>query len=457
VKSPGPSVGIAGLGYMGLATGVGFAARGCPTVGFDIRAEARRDLRRGRTSIREPGLDPLFARATRTGRFRPVDSWDDLVRASRVIFLCLPTPRRPSGSIDLRPLLSGVRDLGLALRGVPGRRLVVVKSTVVPGTTANRVRPLLEQVSRRSRTDLGVASNPEFLAEGSMIRDVLTPERIVIGVDDRRDAALLRRVYRGFPAPILELTPSGAELVKYASNAFLATKVAFVNEISRLSERIGVEIDPVAEAVGLDSRIGAKFLVAGPGFGGSCFEKDVRALASRARELGVRLPLVESLVPTNDAQTHHAFEIIRDALGGLRRRRIALLGLSFKSGTDDVRETRALPIALEALRGGAEVRVHDPVATRKFLALWKELVGSRLGPPIACNRVTEALRGADAAVVHSPWPEYLRFPSSWTGIMRKPLVIDLRRALPPAVRRRSDLRWVGLGSGSSVGGASEDR
>jgi UDPglucose 6-dehydrogenase len=440
-----PIVGIAGLGYMGLATALAFAHRHVPTLGYDVQPRLRQKIRSGRSPIYEEGLGALLHREVRARRFQVVDSWEELVDRAHLIFLCLPTPRGAGGRIDLRPLRQGLREAGAELRKKQGYRLVVVKSTVVPGTTEEVLRPLLERTSGRGPSSLGVAANPEFLSEGNMVRDALSPERIVVGVSGRRDARLLRTVYRDFPAPLVVLTPTEAELVKYSSNAFLALKVTFANEISRLTERLGGDVDRVMMGVGKDSRVGSKFLSAGPGFGGSCFEKDVAALANRARALGDPFPLLGGLLTANEAQTRHATALVRTAVGDLRGKSIALLGLSFKVGTDDVRETRALPIAQELVRAGAKVRAHDPVARHRFQALWG---GSR---PSDRNRlaiyptVEEALRGADAAVLQAAWPAYRRWPARWSRLMRRPLVVDLRRGIPEPLRHRGDFEWVGLG------------
>jgi UDPglucose 6-dehydrogenase len=448
------TIGVAGLGYMGLATALGFAHHGVPVLGYDRQADLRRALAHGKTSIHEPGLPALLQQEVRDGRFRVVDSWDDLVGRAQIIFLCLPTPEGRHGRIDLGPLIEGTRQLGRALRAVSDRRLVVVKSTVVAGTTERVLRPLLERSAGKSAAGLAVAVNPEFLAEGRMLQDVLRPERIVLGVSHPRDALELRRLYRPFRAPVRTLTPTGAELVKYAANAFLATKVTLANEFARLAERVGVDVDPVLEAVGRDSRIGGKFLWAGPGFGGSCFEKDVRAVIAKGRGLGLRLPTLEAVVRSNAEQAAHAYSLVRDWMGGARGRRIAVLGLSFKPGTDDVRGSRAVPIAQSALAEGASVRVHDPVALAKFRREWTRASGRSTRAIRFCRTPEEALDGADAAVVHTPWPEYDSFPPEWTGRMRSPLVVDLRRALPLDVRHRSDLLWIGLGAPPPVSSSS---
>lgn len=432
---------------MGLATALAFAHRRVPTVGYDIRPELRQRLRSGRSLIYEKGLLPLLRSEVRSHRFGVVDGWTELVRQATVIFLCLPSPRGPTGRIDLGPIEQGVRELGGALRGGTEFRLVVMKSTVVPGTTESMVRPLLEQVAGRDSATLGVASNPEFLAEGSMVHDALDPERIVVGVSGTREARLLRSVYRDFPSPLVVLTPTEAELVKYSSNAFLALKVTFANEISRVAERVGGDIDRVMDGVGRDSRVGPKFLSAGPGFGGSCFEKDVAALTERARELGVPVPLLGQLVPANGAQTRHAADLVREAVGGLEGTSIALLGLAFKAGTDDVRESRAVPIAEELVRAGATLRVHDPAALDNFRTIWGQREPGGPDGLVFCTTVEEALDQADAAVIQAAWPAYRRWLPRWSRLMRRPLVVDLRRALPERLRHRGDFEWVGLGVG----------
>ncbi|EQD29087.1 nucleotide sugar dehydrogenase, partial [mine drainage metagenome] len=304
-------MGVAGLGYMGLATALGFAAHGVRVLGYDVRVDLRQSLAAGRAEIHEPGLPDLLRRELRSGRFRVVDSWSELARGASILFLCLPTPAGPGGRIDLRPLADGIRQLGAALRPIPGRRLVVVKSSVTSGTTETILRPLLEAAAGKSSAELSVATNPEFLAEGTMVGDVLHPERIVIGVSRPRDQRLLRRLYGRFGAPIVTLSTSGAELVKYASNAFLATKVTLANEFARVAETVGVDVDPVMAAVGLDSRIGGKFLAAGPGFGGSCFEKDIRAVLGSAHRSGLRLPALEAVVRSNAGQAAHAYSLVR--------------------------------------------------------------------------------------------------------------------------------------------------
>lgn len=442
-----PRAGIVGLGYMGLATGLAFAAHGLTVTGYDAKPEIRSAVDGGRAPFHEPGLAPLLRAQRRAGRFRVVNSAEQVVRDSEGIFLCVPTPSRPSGRIELGPLRRSVREIGDALRRVPGYHVVVVKSTVVPGTTESHVAPVLLRRSGRRPDELGVASNPEFLAEGSMVRDAVSPERIVVGTTDAKALAWLRRAYRDFRAPLIALTPSGAELVKYSANAFLALKVSFANELSRLSDRLGANVDAITEAIGRDSRIGPKFLKAGPGFGGSCFAKDLKAFVVRSRELGVRLRSAEAALRINDDQLDYVLGVIRSALGPVSGKRIALLGLSFKAGTDDVRESRALPIAAQLVADGAIVRVHDPIAIENFRAAWHALSGGADGRLEFASSVEEALADADGAVLQADWPQYGRWKLEWTRRMQTPLLVDLRREISRAAARRARLTVVGIGAG----------
>ena len=446
-KRSRPRVGIVGLGYMGLATGLAFAARGLPTVGYDIKRDVRTAISRGRVPYREAGLSRLLRSALRSGRFRVVDNPDLLVRSSEGIFLCVPTPGRKSGRIDLRPLERCLAEVGRALATAEGYHVVVVKSTVVPGTTDAVVEPRLRRYSGRPRGSFGVAVNPEFLAEGTMVRDALSPDRIVVGTTDARALAWLRRVYRPFGSPIVALSPSGAELAKYASNTFLALKLSFANEVARLADRLGVPVDPVMEAVGRDPRIGRQYLRAGPGFGGSCLRKDTAALVARAKELGLNFRTGAAALRSNDEQLEHVLDLVHSVGGSMAGRRVALLGLAFKAGTDDVRESRAILIAERLLAEGADVRGHDPLALESFRRAWEERSSNRGPSPQLCRTVEEALAGADLAIVQADWPEYRRWSADWTRRMRRPRVIDLRRALDRGAARRAGAAVVALGGG----------
>lgn len=442
-----PTLGILGAGYMGLATGLAFAYHGRRVWAFDINPRVTRSLRRRTSPYREAGLNELLRSEMAGGRFRVAGSLAELVRRSEVIFVCLPTPRGTGGRIELAPMKAGLRSLAGELKRIRPYRLVVVKSTVVPGTTSETLEPLLRRETGKGPRALGVAANPEFLAEGTMVRDAVAPERIVLGVSDRRARSQLRAVYAPFRAPVLELPPSGAELVKYASNAFLAIKVSFANEIGRLTERLGQNVDAVMAAVGTDSRIGKKFLRAGPGFGGSCFDKDVRALVARAKELGEAVRTAESALRSNDEQVDHVLRLIGRAVGPLRGKKVALLGVSFKAGTDDVRESRALPIVRRLRDAGARVWLTDPVALQNFAHEWTRGGWGKSKEIRLARAPRAALEDAHAAILQADWPEFRAWRPSWTKVMREPTLIDLRRSVPPAVARRAGVHLVALGVG----------
>ncbi len=442
--------GIVGLGYMGLATGLGFAAHGLSVLGYDKSPEVCASVARGSAPYKEAGLRDLLRSELRSRRFGVVDSVEELVERSEGIFLCVPTPSLRSGRIDLRSLKNCAEQVGSALKKTTGYRLIVVKSTVVPGTTSDIVGPIIWQRSGRSPRRVGIAANPEFLAEGAVVHDALFPYRVVLGTDDPRSLAWLEKAYRPFRAPVFSLTPTGAELVKYSANSFLALKVSFANEISRLADRLGESIDAVMSAVGQDPRIGSRFLQAGPGFGGSCFEKDLQALRMRSADLGVPLRSAETALQINEDQLTYSMDLIRATVGPLSGKRVALLGLSFKAGTDDVRGSRALLIAQRLVRARATVRCHDPQALENFRRAWQRLPSPAGGTLELFDSVEETLAGVDAAILQAGWQAYQDWRPSWSRVMKRPLLVDLRRALDPVIARRAGLTIVGLGAGSAL-------
>ncbi len=445
-----------GLGYMGLATGLAFAGHGLAVIGYDIDPAIRSSVSRGKIPFHEAGLEPLLKSQLQNGRFRVVDSVRKLCEVAEGIFLCVPTPSQRNGSIDLRPVQRSAEEVGDSLRAAEGRRLVVVKSSVVPGTTESVVAPIVYRRSGRSARQIGVGCNPEFLAEGRMVDDALHPSRIVIGTNDSVSSSWLRRVYRPFRAPIFNLTPAGAELVKYAANTFLALKISYANEVARIADRIGANVDAVMAAVGHDPRIGQQFLAAGPGFGGSCFEKDLKALMKCSSEFGVRLRTGETALIVNAEQLAYSLNLIRAVASPLSGKQVCLLGLSFKAGTDDVRETRALGIARALLDSGAKVRGHDPVSIEPFRRLWLRHYRGDSEAIQLFPTVEKALKDADVAVLQADWPLYRRWSPAWSQLMRRPLVVDLRRALDPRKARVLGLTLVGLGAGNIRGAGAQD-
>lgn len=377
------TIGILGAGYVGLATAAGFAARGFAVVCADVNEGKVATLNEGRLPFFEEGMLEVFA-----GASLPTVFTTDLVRACQcdVVFCCVGTPSAPDGSADL----SFVQSAALTCADVAPGALFVLKSTVPPGTA----RSIMTLTTGRLR----VAANPEFLREGCAVEDALRPSRIVIGADDPLVSSVLLDLYSGANAPMLSTNTITAEMVKYASNSFLATKISFINDVANLCDVVGADVLAVAEGMGMDDRIGAKFLQPGPGYGGSCFPKDVKALMHLGTSVGVPLRILEATTAVNDERQMLSYTTLRERLGDLRGKRIALWGLAFKPGTDDVRDAPALRLIDQCLADGASIVAYDPLVRREQY--------SRLGDFDHAATADGALIGADALVVMTDWPEF---------------------------------------------------
>jgi UDPglucose 6-dehydrogenase len=433
-------VSVIGAGYVGLVSGACLADLGHSVVCAD-RDEAKvRAIEDGRPTLFEPGLEELLAR-TAGSRLRATTNVRDAVLGTDLSLLCVGTPLR-DGEIDLAYVESASEEVGRALREKGGYHVVAVKSTVIPGTTDDVVAPTLERASgKRAGVDFGVGVNPEFLTEGQAVDDFLSPDRIVLGGRDWRTLATLDRVYEVFPgARVLRTTNRTAEMIKYASNALLATMISFANDIGNLCARIGgVDVVDVMEGVhasryltpngsGRPAPIAA-FLEAGCGFGGSCLPKDVRALAARGRRAGQPLEVLEAVMRVNDRQPDQVINLLKRELGSLADRRVTVLGVAFKPGTDDTRDSPALPV-IERLRDeGAEPTVYDPVARL-------ELDGVAVAPDLAA-----ATDGADAIVLVTRWPQFEALPELLAGRDPQPVVVDGRRMLD----KQTIARYAGIG------------
>jgi UDPglucose 6-dehydrogenase len=425
------TISVVGLGPVGLCSAIAFATQGHRVFAFDIDAERRKQIGRGKPPFYEKGIGTALPKVLRTKRFSVVDTMEEAIAPSEVVFLCVGTPSRPDGSMDDSGLREATKSIAAAWRDGK-RRTVVVKSTVLPGTTDAIVRPILEVAKRPFR--LGV--NPEFLREGRALEDALSPDRVVLGADGLATARILRSLYRSAKCPILATDLKTAEAVKYATNSALATKVAFADELANLCDAFGISYDEVHKGLGLDPRINPRFLVPGVGFGGSCFPKDVRALVAAGRRLGAEPRLLEAVLAQNDVQYVRAIAHLEGELGDLAGKRIALLGLAFKGDTDDIRETRAVPIARTLLSKGALVVGYDPLAGRAF---------SRVVPEVKIvESVKEALAGSDGAVLQADWPAFSRLTAKdFLTTMATPVVVDGRRILDPKKMRGVRFRRIG--------------
>ena len=411
-------VAMIGSGYVGLVSGACFADFGHEVVCVDVNAQRIEELQRGQIPIYEPGLDRLVADNAAAGRLSFTTDLAQAVRGAAAVFIAVGTPsRRGDGHADLSYVSAAAREIAQALDGYT---VVVTKSTVPVGTG-----DMVEQIIRETRPDaeFSVVSNPEFLREGAAIEDFKRPDRVVVGADDDRAKAVMGELYRPLSlnaAPVLYTDRRTAELTKYAANAFLATKITFINEMADLCEEVGADVQLVARGIGMDKRIGAKFLNAGPGYGGSCFPKDTLALIRSAQDHGVSLRVVESVVAVNDARkTAMARKVVKACGGSVKGKTIALLGLTFKPNTDDMRDAPSIAIIDALQRAGATIRAHDPVGMEQAKAVLT-------GVTYATDAYDAAV-GADALVLVTEWDAYraLDLPRLKQR-MAAPVVVDLR-------------------------------
>ncbi|RMG47433.1 MAG: UDP-glucose/GDP-mannose dehydrogenase family protein [Acidobacteria bacterium] len=437
------NIAVIGTGYVGLVSGACFAEFGTRVTCIDVDEPKVEALQRGEVPIYEPGLDALVARNLAAGRLRFSTDLAGAVRDNLVLFITVGTPQDPHGRADLGSVLEVAGRIADVLCGY---KVIVLKSTVPVGT-GDRVEALIRERSG-GRHPFSVASNPEFLREGAAIEDFMRPNRVVIGTEDEQSRAILEDLYRPLyliETPIVHTNRRTAELIKYASNAFLAMKISFINEMADLADRVGADVHDIARGMGLDRRIGRLFLHPGPGFGGSCFPKDTRALIATGEEYGQPMRLVRAAVEVNDARPAVMVEKIRNALGGeLAGTTVALLGLSFKPNTDDVRESPALKIAAELVRSGARVRAFDPVAGDNARAAGFE---GELAPD-----EYRACEGADAVVIATEWNQFRNLDLDRLGAaLARKVMIDLRNVYEPDDLARLGFTYVAVGRPAAGG------
>ncbi|MEI6557609.1 MAG: UDP-glucose/GDP-mannose dehydrogenase family protein [Rhodospirillaceae bacterium] len=416
-------IAMIGTGYVGLVSGACFSEFGVTTVCVDKDAEKIARLKDGKMPIYEPGLDELVLKNVHAGRLSFTTDLPSAVAGADAVFIAVGTPTRPEdGSADLRYVYGVAEELA---RGLDGYTVVVTKSTVPVGTGRE-----VEAIVRRTRpdADFDIASNPEFLREGSAIGDFMRPDRVVIGAESERAREIMRRLYRPLyliETPIVMTSVETSELTKYAANAFLATKITFINEIADLCERVGADVHDVARGIGLDGRIGKKFLHAGPGYGGSCFPKDTMALVQTARKAGAPARIVETVVEVNDRRKKQMAERIIAACGGsVAGKTVGVLGVTFKPNTDDMRDAPALDILPALQAAGARIRAYDPEGMEE---------ARKLLPGIEwCHDAYDALAGADAATVLTEWNEFRALDfGRMRAVMKGHVVVDLRNVYNP--------------------------
>ena len=390
------SISVIGCGYVGCVTGVCFADMGYRVILVDVDPRKVDSINEGRSPIYEPGLEDLIQKNRE--RIHATMDLRAAIRDTDITFVAVGTPSNADGSIDLTYVFRVCEEVGDILRGKEGFHIVIIKSTVFPGTTDDRVRHILEYTSgKKAGVEFGLGSNPEFLREGNAVHDFLSPDRIVIGADDPRTADTLRALYASVDSQVLVTSSRTAEMVKYASNAALATKISFANEIGNLCKTIGVDSRDVFLGVGMDSRVSPAFFKTGIGFGGSCFPKDVRALVAGARAHGEDLNILDAVLKTNEAQPLRLLSLLQKHLSTLEGRTIGVLGLAFKPDTDDIRESRALPVVTSLLSSGARVIAYDPAAMDNFKQVFPQIIYAP-----SASEVLEA----DAVLILTEWKEF---------------------------------------------------
>lgn len=415
-------IGVIGTGYVGLVTGASFANIGFEVMCLDVVEKKVNMINQAIPPIFENGLQDLLTDVVKERKLLTATlNRRETLEKSDVIFIALPTPSSADGSIDLTYIKSEVEELGKELRTMDGYKTFVVKSTVIPGTTKNVVLPLLEKYSgKKAGIDFGLAMNPEFLMEGLAISNFQKPDRVVIGAIDDRSFNEVKKLYLSFNCEIQQTTTSGAEMIKYAANSFLATKISYINEIANICEELGIDVSEVAYGLGLDERISPKFLRAGLGFGGSCFPKDVKALYALSKDLNRTSKILSAVLGINELQPMRAIQLL-EGLMDIKGKRVALLGLAFKPDTDDMREAPSIVIANELLSKGAVVVAYDPIAKDTAMAVLPNITHS--------NSAEEALKDADAVIVVTEWKEFNNLSSKDFAIMRGKNIIDGRRVL----------------------------
>ena len=436
-------IAMIGTGYVGLVSGACLSEFGHQVVCVDKDADKVASLRAGGIPIYEPGLDEVVATNVKAGRLSFETDIAAAVKGAGAVFIAVGTPsRRGDGHADLSYVFAAAEEIAAALTSYA---VVVTKSTVPVGTSRQ-----VEAIIRKTRptADFDMASNPEFLREGSAIEDFRHPDRVVVGCDTGRARTVMREVYRPLylnETPIIFTTRESAELIKYAANAFLATKITFINEMASLCEQVGGDVQDVARGIGLDGRIGGKFLHAGPGYGGSCFPKDTLALVKTARDAGAPTRLVEAVVAVNDERKLAMAEKIKTAFGGVAGKTIAVLGLTFKPNTDDMRDSPSLTILPALQSAGATIRAYDPEGTRE---------AAKLLNLTFCGDAYEALEGADGVVILTEWNEFraLDFARVKTAL-KTPLMVDLRNIYRPSQMAAEGFHYISVGRADAAPGA----
>jgi UDPglucose 6-dehydrogenase len=439
-------IAVIGTGYVGLVTGAGLADFGNDVICVDVDVRKIEALRNGQIPIYEPGLDKLVSKNVNEGRLRFTTELAEAIRAARAIFIAVGTPPKPDGSANLKYVEEVANSIAQHMNGP---KLVITKSTVPIGTGR-----LIDEIiaSHNTGHKASIVSNPEFLREGSAIEDFMKPDRVVVGVSDQEAADLMKEIYaplHSLEIPFVVTNVESSELIKYAANGFLAVKITFINEIASVCEKVGANVQDVALGMGLDSRIGPKFLQAGPGFGGSCFPKDTSAMADIARRHGYEFQIMEAVLRVNDAVKLRMIDKIVHALDGeVQGKTVAILGLAFKPETDDMRDSPTIPIIKGLQERGATIRAYDPQSTKNAQSIFTDIT--------YCGDAYETAADADVLVLATEWNEFraLNFERIKKAL-RQPSVVDLRNIYDPQRMKALGFNYISVGRAEDVRKRSE--
>ncbi|MFS0824130.1 UDP-glucose dehydrogenase family protein [Bacillus sp. 1P02SD] len=419
---------VIGTGYVGTTTGLVLCEKGHKVTGLDIDEKKVEALSSGRLHFYEKGLPELLRKHLTQKNITFTTDAKTAIGKNDLIFICVGTPKKKDGSADLSAVYSVAKMIGTHMNNYK----VVINKSTVPVGTASKVKAVIEAANGKIPFD--VVSNPEFLREGSAVYDALHPDRMVIGSSSKRALEIMRQLYVGETSPVIETTPNAAELIKYASNSFLALKISFINQLARLCDNMQVDIDEISKGIGLDHRIGPHFLKAGIGYGGSCFPKDVSALITIAKEVDMNLSLLEEVEAINKSQSFYFLKKVEKAIGDLKDKSIAILGLAFKPGTDDTRESPSLVVIDELVGKGCSVNVHDPIVTLS-------------NPNVTQYKdVFEAVDGVDSVLLLTEWEEYLKLDwQKMKNAVKQPYIFDGRNALNKQVLEKMGFYYEGIG------------
>ncbi|AEH45078.1 nucleotide sugar dehydrogenase [Thermodesulfatator indicus DSM 15286] len=437
-------IAVIGTGYVGLVSGAGMADFGMNVVCVDIDEEKITKLKAGEIPFYEPGLKELVAKNVKAGRLSFTTDLAEAVKRTLVIFICVGTPPAPDGSADL----SAVKSVALSLAETIDEYKVIVTKSTVPVGTNRWIKQLIDE-NKKNDVKVDVISNPEFLREGCAIEDFMRPDRVVIGGESDHAIAIIKDIYRPLylaETPFVITDLETAEMIKYASNAFLATKISFINEVATLCDKVGADVITVAKAMGLDPRIGPRFLNPGPGFGGSCFPKDVRALAYLGKQNNHPMHILEAVLTVNERQREVTVQKVKQICGDLPGKTIAVLGLAFKPNTSDVRESPALDIVERLIAEGAKVQAYDPIAEEEFKKAKPELPVKYATDPY------EAADGAHCLLILTEWNEFRYLDlEKIKNLMAEPAIVDARNIYEPARMQKLGFKYTGMGRGNFAG------